>query len=194
MINHFIGKSNNILIGGGMAFTFLKAQGISIGKSLFEPNMVKIAENILIKADKYNTRIFLPKDIIVAKNISSSAKAKEVDVYNISNQDMGLDIGTKTIKEFLDVLQKAKLVIWNGPLGAFEYEKFSNGTKLIAEEIKTLTIKGSLKSIIGGGDTASAIMNLKLENYFTHVSTGGGASLELLSGKNIKLKENFKKD
>ena len=134
------------------------------------------------------------KDIIVAKNISSSAKAKEVDVYNISNQDMGLDIGTKTIKEFLDVLQKAKLVIWNGPLGAFEYEKFSNGTKLIAEEIKTLTIKGSLKSIIGGGDTASAIMNLKLENYFTHVSTGGGASLELLSGKNIKLKENFKKD
>ena len=194
MINHFIGKSNNILIGGGMAFTFLKAQGISIGNSLFEPNMVDIAKKIFIKAEKYNTNIILPKDVVVANDISNRAKTKEVDIYSISNKDIGLDIGTDTIKEFVDVLQKAKLVIWNGPLGAFEYEKFSNGTKLIAEEIKTLTIKGSLKSIIGGGDTASAIMNLKLENYFTHVSTGGGASLELLSGKNIKLKENFKKD
>ena len=193
MIRHFIGKANAIMIGGAMSFTFLKAQNYNIGKSLVENNMIDEANNILDIAKKTNTEILLPIDIVCAKKMSNNVKSKCKTITEISNDDIGLDIGQETIKNFLNILINSRTLIWNGPLGVFEIDSFKIGTSLLAREIGRLTKSNSLISVIGGGDTASAVIDLSLENLFTHVSTGGGASLKLLSGMELELFKSWRK-
>ena len=192
MIDHFINRTSNIIVGGAMAFTFIKSQGKEIGLSLVEEDMLKTAENILIKAKDNNCNIHLPVDIMSAKSFSNESECTNVHIDSISSDMMGLDIGEKTISSFKNIVFNSKVVIWNGPLGAFELSKFSNGTNSIAAYISKLTRGGLLKSIVGGGDTASAINNAGLINGFSHVSTGGGASLKLLSGEELEIMKNWK--
>ena len=193
MIRHFIGKANTIMIGGAMSFTFLKALNYNIGKSLVEDNMLDEARDILKLANKSNTEILLPLDIVCAKKISNNAKSICKSITKISNDDVGLDIGKKTIKKFIDILNHSSTLIWNGPMGVFEIDSFKIGTSFLANSIGELTESKNLVSVIGGGDTASAVINLSLENLFTHVSTGGGASLKLLSGMELELFKSWRK-
>ena len=178
LIENLIEKVDYILIGGGMAYTFLKAKGYNIGKSLLDSDSIEFCKKIL---EKYNNKIILPIDTVAGNEISENATTNEYDIDNFNNNDIGLDIGRKTIELFSKYLNESKTIFWNGPLGAFEIEKFSNGTK------EVLKILSNLKSnvIIGGGDTASAAINFGYKDSFTHISTGGGASLELLEGKNL---------
>ncbi len=180
VIENLLKKVDAVLIGGGMAYTFLKVQGVSIGKSKCEDEAgQKIASDILAKAAAKKVAIHLPVDHVIGNEFSENATAKVTSGQAIEDGWMGLDIGPKTVKDFNAVLAKAKTVIWNGPLGVFEFEKFAKGSKAVAEFI------GSTKatSIIGGGDTAAAIKEFNLEDKMTHISTGGGASLEYLEGK-----------
>lgn len=178
LIENLIEKVDYILIGGGMAYTFLKAKGYKIGKSLLDLDSVEFCKKIL---KKYNNKVILPIDTVVGNEISENAITNEYDIDNFNNNDIGLDIGKKTIELFSKYLNESKTIFWNGPLGAFEIKKFSNGTK------EVLKILSNLKSdvIIGGGDTASAAINFGYKDSFTHISTGGGASLELLEGKKL---------
>jgi phosphoglycerate kinase len=178
VIENLLPKCDAILIGGGMAYTFLKAQGKSIGNSKLEKDKLDLAKSLLDKAVSLKKQIILPVDNIVVDNIQPDAKT-EVTGENIPDGKIAVDIGPKTIKLFQDKLQSAKTIVWNGPLGIFEMDAFSIGTKEIARFI------GGLSSmiIIGGGDTAAAIAKFKLEDKMTHISTGGGASLEYLEGK-----------
>lgn len=173
MIENLIDKVDKILIGGGMAYTFLKAQGVNIGKSLLEEDKIDYCKDLLKKTNK----LVLPVDHVCSKEIGSDAY--EVDV--IGNDDIGLDIGTKTIYLFESYLNGAKTILWNGPLGMFEDEKYANGTKEIANYLD----KDKARIIVGGGDTASAIINFGYRDHMTHISTGGGASLELFEGKEL---------
>ena len=193
MIRHFIGKANTIMIGGAMSFTFLKALNYNIGKSLVEDNMLDEARDILKLANKSNTEILLPLDIVCAKKISNNAKSICKSITKISDDDVGLDIGKETIKKFIDILNHSSTLIWNGPMGVFEIDSFKIGTSFLANSIGELTESKNLVSVIGGGDTASAVINLSLENLFTHVSTGGGASLKLLSGMELELFKSWRK-
>ncbi len=172
VIDNLIDKCDHILIGGGMAYTFMKAKGEEIGNSLIDMESIDYCKNLLMNTNK----IILPIDHACADNLESDHfEYKD----NISNNEIGLDIGPKTISLFSEYLDKSKTIIWNGPLGYFEKEQFANGTLEICKKIASL----SVTSIIGGGDTASAIINMGFKNNFTHISTGGGASLELLEGK-----------
>ena len=184
MLKYFLDKCNNILIGGAMAFTFIKACGHNIGNSLFEEKMLGEAKQILDDARKRNVNIILPKDLVCSTDFSEINKIKIRSIDNIKFDEMGLDIGQKSIKKFNEIIKVSDIIIWNGPLGAFEMKSYAKGTEEVAKYITTF---GNSKiSIVGGGDTASAIIKLNLENKFTHVSTGGGASLELLSGRKLK--------
>ena len=160
VIENLVKIADNILIGGGMAFTFLKSQNIEIGKSQNEG------------------KILLPIDVVTSTNVDKTENKKECSVYDIKENDIGLDIGKETVDEFKEILNKSNTIIWNGPVGKFEMEDYSNGTKQLCEIIKDKEI-----TIIGGGDTASAVINLGYKDSFTHISTGGGASLEMLEGK-----------
>lgn len=171
VIDNLLDKADYILVGGGMAYTFLKAKGENIGNSLLDSESLEYCTNLLKKTDK----IILPIDHVVGESIEGKGKVSEI----IDDDMMGLDIGPKTIEEFKAVIAKSKTIIWNGPVGCFENPEFSHGTEELCKEItKTKHI-----SIVGGGDTASAVINLGFKDKFTHVSTGGGASLELLEGK-----------
>lgn len=171
VIDNLLDKADYILVGGGMAYTFLKAKGENIGNSLLDSESLEYCTNLLKKTDK----IILPIDHVVGDSIEGKGKVSET----IDDDKMGLDIGPKTIEEFKAVIAKSKTIIWNGPVGCFENPEFSHGTEELCKEItKTKRI-----SIVGGGDTASAVINLGFKDKFTHVSTGGGASLELLEGK-----------
>ena len=190
MIKYFLDKCDCILIGGAMAFTFIKSKGYNIGKSLFENNMLKEAEFIFKKAKECNVEILLPLDFVCSNDFSEDSQIDR-DLKKIKDDEMGLDIGPKTIKLFKEKIKFSDILIWNGPLGAFELKSYAHGTEEVAKTISKYT--NSKTSIIGGGDTASSIIKLNLENNFTHVSTGGGASLELLSGQKLKFINSWEK-
>ena len=176
VIENLVKIADYILIGGGMAFTFLKSEGYEVGSSLLDIENLEFCKNIL---EQYGNKIILPVDTVCSKEITEISSFYEKDINNIENDDIGLDIGSKTIEIFKKVIEKSNTVIWNGPVGMFEMTKYSKGTKGICEALKLN--KG--KKIVGGGDTASAVINFGYKDYMTHISTGGGASLELLEGK-----------
>ncbi|WP_305803571.1 phosphoglycerate kinase [Caloramator sp. ALD01] len=178
VINNLIEKVDRLIIGGGMAYTFLKAQGFEIGKSLLEEDKIDYAKEMLKKAEEKGVKVYLPVDHVVAKEFSNDAEAMTVDV-EIPADYMGLDIGPKTVKLFEEAVLDAKTVIWNGPMGVFEMPKFAVGTKAVAEALSK--VNGT--TIIGGGDSAAAVEQLGYAEKMTHISTGGGASLEFLEGK-----------
>lgn len=176
VIENLIKTADKILIGGGMMFTFLKAQGKNIGKSLVEEDKVELAKSLLEKAEG---KIVLPVDTVVAKEFKNDTEFRTVSVNDIEEDEMGLDIGAKSVEEFKAILADAKTVVWNGPMGVFEMENFAKGTIGICEALAAI----DAITIIGGGDSAAAAMQLGFEDKFSHISTGGGASLEYLEGK-----------
>lgn len=173
-------KVDTLVIGGGMCFTFLAAQGLKVGTSLLQEDMIPTCKDLL---ERFGDVIHLPKDVVVADSFAASAEAKTVPSYDIPDGWMGLDIGPESVDRFGTVLRAAKTVFWNGPMGVFEFEKFAAGTKGLAEAIVGATSKGAF-SVVGGGDSAAAVRALGLpDDGFSHISTGGGASLEYLEGK-----------
>ena len=176
VIENLVKKADYILIGGGMAFTFLKASGLSVGSSLVDDNYIDFCKKIL-KGNE--NKIILPIDVVAAKEIKEDSDSRECFISDIKQDEMGLDIGHQTVKLFKHYIDDSKTVIWNGPVGVFEIEKFSRGTIGLCDIIK----KDDVTSIIGGGDTGAAIIKLGYKEDVTHISTGGGASLELLEGK-----------
>ena len=180
VIENLLEKVDAIIIGGGMAYTFLKVQGIAIGNSKCEDEAgQQVARDILAKAKAKGVTIHLPVDHVVGNEFSESAEAKTTDGAAIEDGWMGLDIGPKTVEDFKKVLATAKTVVWNGPVGVFEFDKFKAGSLALAQAIAA----SSATSIIGGGDTAAAMKKFGLEDKMSHISTGGGASLEYLEGK-----------
>ena len=184
LINKYLQQADTIIIGGGMIFTFLKSMGYNIGKSLVESKMVDQAKSILDSARLNGKKIILPSDIVCSKDINDTNRSKAVSVRAIPEDQMGLDIGSKTIEKYLGILNSAKTVLWNGPLGVFENESFALGTKAVAKKLVEISDLNSTV-IAGGGDTASALRHFNLVDKVTHVSTGGGASLELMSGNQL---------
>ncbi|MBF1307550.1 MAG: phosphoglycerate kinase [Parvimonas micra] len=179
VIENLIEKVDSIIIGGGMAFTFLKSLGYSVGKSLLEDDKVDFAKELIEKAKSKNVKILLPIDVVVSKEFSNDSEFKTVNIDSIGDDYMGLDIGEKTVKLFSDEISNAKTVVWNGPMGVFEMSNFAKGTFEIAKAI----VETDAISIIGGGDSASAAEKSGYKDKITHISTGGGASLEFLEGK-----------
>lgn len=181
VIENLINIVDTIIVGGGMAFTFLKAQGYEIGKSLLEEDKIDLAKELLEKAKSKNVKLLLPIDVVVAKEFKNDTEFKTVTINSIQEDMMGLDIGEETISLFSKEVIEAKTIIWNGPMGVFEMENFAKGTYGIAKAMAES--KGI--SIVGGGDSASAVEKSGYGDKMTHISTGGGASLELLEGKNL---------
>ncbi len=179
VIDNLLEKVDILLIGGGMAYTFAKAQGGSIGKSLVEEEYLDYAKDMIKKAADKNVKLVLPVDSVIASEISNDVPFETVEVMNIPDDQMGVDIGEKTIEAFKDALKDAKTVIWNGPMGVFEVPNFATGTKEIAKLLSEM----DATTIIGGGDSAAAVNQLGFGDKMTHISTGGGASLEFLEGK-----------
>ena len=184
IIDNLLGNVDLLLIGGGMVFTFAKAMGYSIGESLLEENKIDLAGNLIEEFKRSETTVVFPTDTIAAAEISDSAKTEVVSIETIPDGMQGLDIGPETVKLFTNSLKDARTIIWNGPMGVFEYKPFETGTFEIAKELAQLTSSGT-KTIVSGGDTGAAIARLGLENNFTHISTGGGATLEFLEGKDL---------
>lgn len=178
VINNLLEKVDTIIIGGGMAYTFVKALGGSIGKSLCEADKVDYAKEMIDKAKAKGVNFLLPIDTMAGETFAADTKSMCVKTDSIPDDYMGLDIGPETIKEFSEAIKNAGTVIWNGPMGVFEFERFAVGTKAIAEAVAA---SGSI-SIIGGGDSAAAVQQLGFADKMTHISTGGGASLEFLEG------------
>ena len=183
VINNLLDKVDTLIIGGGMAYTFLKAQGFSIGKSLLEEDKMDYALEMVAKAKEKGVNLLLPTDHIVATEFSNDAPFKEVEDAGegITGDYMGLDIGSKTIEKYAQAVKDAKTVVWNGPMGVFEMENFAKGTKAIAQALA----ETDATTIIGGGDSAAAVNILGYGDKMTHISTGGGASLEFLEGKEL---------
>lgn len=184
VISNLLDKVDALLIGGGMAFTFNKALGKEIGKSLLEPDKIDLAKDILKKAEDKKLNFKLPEDFVVAPEAKEEISSKIVDKDSIPKDWQGLDIGPKTLEQFSKELDKAKTVVWNGPMGVFEVNQFAKGTVRIAEELAKITSKGAI-TIVGGGDSAAAVAKAGLEKKLSHISTGGGASLEFLEGKTL---------
>ena len=182
VISNLLGKVDKLLIGGGMAFTFLKAQGKEIGKSLLEVEKIVLAKEVLEKAKNSNVKFLLPVDFIVASEFKNESPSMVVKADAIPSDKMGLDIGPETIKLFKQELENSKTIVWNGPMGVFEMDNFAKGTFAIAQVLADVTSKNAV-TIIGGGDSAAAISKAGLDDKVSHVSTGGGASLEFLEGK-----------
>lgn len=179
VIENLINKVDSIIVGGGMAFTFLKAQGYNIGTSLLEEDKIELAKSLLEKSKANNVSLLLPVDVVVAKEFINDTEFKTVSIDNIPGDMMGLDIGEESIKLFSNEIRKSKTIIWNGPMGVFEMDNFNKGTFAIAKAL----VESGGATIIGGGDSASAVEKAGVADKVTHVSTGGGASLELLEGK-----------
>lgn len=182
VIENLLPKVDNLIIGGGMAYTFFKAKGLEIGTSLLEEDKLELAKELISKAENSNAKFLLPVDVIVSEEFKNESPSEAVDVEKIPSNKMGLDVGPKSIELFNDIIKNSKTVIWNGPLGVFEFPNFANGTNSIANALAEATSNGAI-TVIGGGDSASAIKKAGLEDKVTHVSTGGGASLEFLEGK-----------
>lgn len=184
IIENLLKKANNIIIGGGMAYTFLKAQGKEIGSSLCEEDKLDLANDILSKAKQQNVQFLLPVDSVVANKFSEDADTKIVSNDHIEKGWMGLDIGPESIKIFTKTIMESKTILWNGPMGVFEMKKFQAGTKAIAETIAKATENGAY-SLVGGGDSVAAINEFGLADKVSYVSTGGGALLEYFEGKEL---------
>ena len=181
VIDNLINKVDTILIGGGMAYTFLKAQGKEIGKSLLEEDKMDLSLDLIKKAKANNVEILLPIDAVIADEIKAGVDTQVVDIDSIPTDKEALDIGPKTAEMFAEKIKNAKTVVWNGPMGVFEIKEFSNGTYEVAKALAD----SSALTIVGGGDSALAIEMAGLKDKITHVSTGGGASLEFLEGKTL---------
>ncbi len=181
VINNLLDKVDTLIIGGGMAYTFSKAQGYNTGKSLLEKDKVEYAKEMIDKAKEKGVQLLVPIDTVVAKEFKNDVEFKNVDISQIADDEMGLDIGEKTIELFKNALKDAKTVVWNGPMGVFEFENFAKGTKEIAKALSEI----DATTIIGGGDSAAAVNILGFGDQMTHISTGGGASLEFLEGKEL---------
>lgn len=180
VINNLLEKVDKLLIGGAMAYTFIVAKGGKVGKSMLETDKVDLAKELLEKAAAKGVELYLPVDTVIAKEFKADAESKVCPTMEIPDEWEGLDIGPKTAEIFADVIKSAKTVIWNGPMGVFEFPKFAVGTKAVAQ---ALADNPEATTIIGGGDSAAAIEQLGYADKVTHISTGGGASLEYLEGK-----------
>ena len=182
VIENLLPKVDKLLIGGGMAYTFLAAQGLNVGRSLLEESMIQNVQDLTAKAKSLGVEVLIPSDVVVANEISENAQVAIKKVTEITNDEMGLDIGPATRELYKKELQEAKTVVWNGPMGVFEIENFAAGTRAIAEALSGI----SAYTVIGGGDSAAAIRKFQIaDEKFSHISTGGGASLELLEGKEL---------
>ncbi|KAF5728181.1 hypothetical protein HS088_TW21G00325 [Tripterygium wilfordii] len=182
VIESLLGKVDILLLGGGMIFTFYKAQGYSVGSSLVEEDKLDLATSLMEKAKSKGVSLLLPTDVVIADKFAADANSKIVPASQIPDGWMGLDIGPDSIKTFSEALDTTKTIIWNGPMGVFEFEKFAAGTEAIAKKLAELSGKG-VTTIIGGGDSVAAVEKVGLADKMSHISTGGGASLELLEGK-----------
>lgn len=184
VIENILDKVDNLIIGGGMAFTFIKAKGGNVGDSLVEEDKQDLALEILKSAEEKGVKIHLPQDSVIADDFSENAKKDVTPTNAIPAGWMGLDAGPKTIENFSKVISESKTILWNGPVGVFEMDAFSNGTIKIGEAIGKATEKGAF-SLVGGGDSVSAVKKFNLEDQMSYVSTGGGAMLEMLEGKSL---------
>ncbi|MBT2643487.1 phosphoglycerate kinase [Bacillus sp. ISL-41] len=182
VIDNLLEQVDNLIIGGGLAYTFVKAQGHEIGKSLLEEDKIDLAKSFMEKAKAKGVNFYMPVDAIVADDFSADANTKVVAIEEIPADWEALDIGPKTAETYRDVIQKSKLVIWNGPMGVFEIDKFAQGTKAVAQ---ALADANDTYSVIGGGDSAAAVEKFGLAEKMSHISTGGGASLEFMEGKQL---------
>ncbi len=182
ILKNLINFVDDIIIGGGMAYTFIKSQGGEIGNSLVEEVFLDEAQKILLLAKDKNVKVHLPHDVVVSEKLSNSSATETVNIYNIPKNMEGLDIGPLTIKKFNETILNSKTILWNGPLGVFEMSNFQNGTKQIALSIANSTKRGAF-SLVGGGDSISAIKLFGMDDKFSYVSTGGGAMLESIEGK-----------
>lgn len=182
VIENLLNLVDTLIIGGGMAYTFMKAQGYEIGDSLLDEAGIDTAKTVMAKAKEKGVELLLPVDTVIADAFSNDANAKVAELGKIEPGWQGLDIGPRTIELFLNAMKKAKTVVWNGPLGVFEFEKFGKGTRAVAD---LLASSPNITSVIGGGDTAAAVTQYGLADKMSHVSTGGGASLEMLEGKEL---------
>ncbi|HEY9632786.1 MAG TPA: phosphoglycerate kinase [Coleofasciculaceae cyanobacterium] len=184
VIETLLDKVDKLLIGGGMIFTFYKARGLSVGKSLVEDDKLELAKSLEAKAKEKGVDFLLPSDVVVADNFAADANSQTVSIDSIPDGWMGLDIGPDSVKLFQNALSESKTVIWNGPMGVFEFDKFAVGTEAIAHSLAELTKTGAT-TIIGGGDSVAAVEKVGVAEQMSHISTGGGASLELLEGKEL---------
>ncbi len=184
VIKNLFNKVDTLIVAGGMAYTFYKAQGLEIGDSLLEEDKIDLAAEILNEAKEKEINFLLPKDVVVADTFANDARTDIVPVTAMPKGYMGLDIGPETVRVFSQEISKAKTIIWNGPVGVFEMPNFAKGTRAVAESIAGATANGAV-SVIGGGDSAAAISQFGMDSRFTHISTGGGASLEFLEGKTL---------
>jgi phosphoglycerate kinase len=182
VIDNLLEKVDNLIIGGGLAYTFIKAQGHEIGKSLLEADKIDLALSFIKKAEEKGVKLYMPVDGIVADEFSADANTKTVSIDEIPADWQALDIGPKTAELYSDVIKNSKLVIWNGPMGVFEMDKFAEGTKAVAV---ALSQAKDTYSVIGGGDSAAAVEKFGLAEKMSHISTGGGASLEFMEGKQL---------
>ncbi|GGA43540.1 phosphoglycerate kinase [Psychrobacillus lasiicapitis] len=181
VIDHLLDKVDNIIIGGGLSYTFSKAQGHDVGNSLLEEDKIELAKGFIEKAKEKGVSFYMPVDVVVADEFSKDANTKVVDINQIPSDWMGLDIGPKTAALYADVIKSSKLIIWNGPMGVFEMEAFANGTKVVADAMA----ETAGYTIIGGGDSAAAVEKFEVADKMDHISTGGGASLEFMEGKDL---------
>lgn len=182
IIDNLLDNVDHLIIGGGLAWTFVKAQGYEIGNSLLEKDKIPLAKTFIEKARKNGVKLHLPIDAIVATELAADAEPVEVSIENIPANCLALDIGPRTGTLYREIINESKLVIWNGPMGVFEYDQFAEGTKTVAI---TLAENKSINSIIGGGDSAAAVEKFGLSSEMSHISTGGGASLEFMEGKQL---------
>jgi len=185
VIESLLGKVDILILGGGMIYTFYKAQGYQIGSSLVEEDKLELATTLLEKAKAKNVSLLLPSDVVIADKFAADAESKVVAASAIPEGWMGLDIGPDSISSFSEVLGTTQTIIWNGPMGVFEFEKFAAGTDAIAKKLAELTTEKGVTTIIGGGDSVAAVEKAGLADKMSHISTGGGASLELLEGKQL---------
>ncbi|KZK74922.1 MAG: phosphoglycerate kinase [Pelodictyon luteolum] len=184
VLDNLFSKVDTVLVGGAMVFTFFKAQGLETGRSLVEDNKTELALELLAKAKSMGVRLILPEDVMAAPEISPDAPFHAVSVDQLAENEMGVDIGPKTVETYRKEILGAKTVLWNGPMGVFEIDNFASGTIAVAEALAAATAEGAT-TIIGGGDSAAAVAKAGLADRMTHISTGGGASLEFLEGKEL---------
>jgi phosphoglycerate kinase len=185
VLTNLAAKVDKLIIGGGMANTFLLAQGIEVGKSLAEPDLAATAREILVAAKERNCEIVLPVDVVVAERFAAGATSRAVSALETPADQMILDVGPKTISHYVDVLSRCETLLWNGPLGAFEISPFGEGTFTLARQAAALTKAGKLVSVAGGGDTVAALNAAGVTDDFTYVSSAGGAFLEWLEGREL---------
>ncbi len=181
VIENLLEKVDHLIIGGGLSYTFIKAQGYSVGKSLLEEDKIELARGFIEKAKEKGVQLHMPVDAVVANEFSKDAETQVVDIENIPEDWMGLDIGPKTAEKYAEIIKNSKLIIWNGPMGVFEMDKFANGTKAVANAMA----ETEGYTVIGGGDSAAAVEKFGVADKMDHISTGGGASLELMEGKEL---------